>query len=74
MKVRIDINDDCEIRKKIDKFWELVTMGEWCQLKAPYTTNSLKNYLYHVRLPFKEKHSFIEYIFEPLDEVKIEVT
>ena len=64
MKVGIEINDECEISKKIDKFWELDSMGVVPNESSVYDkfveNIELKDERYQVRLPFKENHPFIE--------------
>ena len=64
MKVGIETNDDNEISKKIDKFWELDSMEVVPNESSIYEKFvekiEMKDDRYQVKLPFKEKHSFIE--------------
>ena len=64
MKVEIESNDDNEISKKIDKFWELDSMGVMPNESSIYEKFvekiEMRDDRYQVKLPFKEKHSFIE--------------
>ena len=64
MRVELQEHNQSEIRKDLDKFWELDSLGIVEHETSVYDKFvkqiELKDDRYQVRLPFKENHTFIE--------------
>ena len=64
MNIEVEVDKDCQLNEKIEKFWDLDSVGVVEKEQSVYDKFikeiTLKDNRYEVRLPFKEGHPLIE--------------
>ena len=60
MNIEVEVDKDCQLNEKIEKFWDLDSVGVVEKEQSVYDKSikeiTLKDNRYEVRLPFKEGH------------------